>query len=93
MTLRLMADLSSPADQPRVESDCAIENGGQRVESDSVMEGKGNEGLRCKVCLDRYIDLVLIPCRHAQICGICSRQLKRCPVCRKDIVATLDIYL
>ena len=98
MTLRFMADMlsTSDADKTRVESDCAMEvqDGTCRAQSDSVTEeAQGDQTMLCKICFDRYIDIIIIPCRHAQICSICSKKIDKCVTCRQPIVATLDIYL
>lgn len=97
MTLSLMADslTTNVADNDRMESDCAVEaqGGGSRVQADSVTEAQRGDDMRCKICFDRFVDLVLIPCRHAQLCGICGKKVKKCVTCRMDIIATLDIYL
>lgn len=42
---------------------------------------------RCVVCLDRCSNVVLLPCRHANVCAECSdrlisQALPRCPTCR-----------
>ena len=40
---------------------------------------------RCKVCLEREISVVLLPCGHLLSCLECSFALKDCPVCRDKI--------
>lgn len=46
----------------------------------------------CCVCLDKPIQVVLIPCGHACLCRKCSRKLETCPICRLQIQATQRFY-
>ncbi|XP_022291924.2 baculoviral IAP repeat-containing protein 8-like [Crassostrea virginica] len=50
---------------------------------------KENESLKesklCKICCDRTIAIVFLPCGHLVCCGQCAPALKKCPVCRKAI--------
>mmetsp|Transcript_30527 Transcript_30527/g.98362 ORF Transcript_30527/g.98362 Transcript_30527/m.98362 type:complete len:571 (+) Transcript_30527:806-2518(+) len=39
----------------------------------------------CKVCFDRRIQTVLIPCGHEALCKKCSKKIKVCPICRKEV--------
>ena len=37
----------------------------------------------CKLCFDRKIDTVMIPCGHMVVCRHCGKKVKDCPICRK----------
>lgn len=39
----------------------------------------------CKVCLERAMNCILLPCAHIAICMSCSVALETCPICRKAI--------
>ena len=47
----------------------------------------------CCVCLERRIQVVVIPCGHACMCRKCSFRLSKCPVCRLDIQAQHRFYM
>lgn len=47
----------------------------------------------CKVCMDNHINVVLLPCRHLICCDNCSRQVSQCPLCRTDIIGTVQTHL
>ena len=47
----------------------------------------------CCVCLDRRIQVVVIPCGHACMCRKCSFRVHKCPVCRLDIQAQQRFYM
>nr|BDT62952.1 MAG: baculoviral IAP repeat-containing protein [Trachysalambria curvirostris majanivirus] len=46
-----------------------------------------NDCLKCKVCLDKNLEIVLLPCQHLIMCGSCLLKIKKCPMCRKSINA------
>ena len=47
----------------------------------------------CKICFDRPIDALLLPCRHLVCCQICGALSSTCPVCRGRVSETLRVYL
>lgn len=47
-------------------------------------ESTENDAIACRICLDRELDAVLIPCGH-QMCSVCSYGLTDCPMCRAHI--------
>jgi hypothetical protein len=46
----------------------------------------------CKVCFDRQIDVLFIPCRHLVCCATCAALSKTCPVCRGHVSETLRVF-
>lgn len=58
------------------------------------------DALACTVCLTNQRNVLLAPCRHANICSDCVRKMAvdttipfRCPTCRKDIKDGSLVYL
>ncbi|KAM9178305.1 baculoviral IAP repeat-containing protein 7 [Mergus octosetaceus] len=39
----------------------------------------------CKVCMDRDVSIVFVPCGHLVACGECALNLRLCPICRAVI--------
>ncbi|PRP87944.1 serine/threonine protein kinase [Planoprotostelium fungivorum] len=46
----------------------------------------------CKVCLERPMDTVLIPCGHICVCHQCSSNMGQCPMCRSVIQTVVKTY-
>lgn len=47
----------------------------------------------CRVCMDREIDSVFVPCGHRVTCVGCGMKLTQCPLCRRElkmVVKTFD---
>ncbi|CAN6907094.1 unnamed protein product [Brassica oleracea] len=51
-----------------------------------------NEKVLCRVCFEKEISLVLLPCRHRVLCRICSNKCTKCPICRVAIEERLPVY-
>lgn len=47
----------------------------------------------CKICLDKQISRVFLPCGHFVCCEDCCISLKKCPMCRNLIRAVVKSYL
>ncbi|KAK7822115.1 kinesin-like protein kin-7d [Quercus suber] len=51
-----------------------------------------NEKVLCRVCFEREISVVLLPCRHRILCSTCCEKCKKCPICRVPIEECLPVY-
>ncbi|KAL3848116.1 hypothetical protein ACJMK2_018995 [Sinanodonta woodiana] len=47
----------------------------------------------CKICMERKIDLVFLPCGHLMSCQVCGQALRFCPICRAKINGSAKTYL
>ena len=52
----------------------------------------------CCVCMEARKSRVFLPCRHMAVCGACADEIMagpaaQCPICRKDIVESLEVYV
>ena len=46
----------------------------------------------CKVCADKELGVVFIPCGHLVTCTTCAASLNNCPVCRSTITSLVKTY-
>ncbi|KAJ7557508.1 hypothetical protein O6H91_05G129300 [Diphasiastrum complanatum] len=51
-----------------------------------------NDKVLCRVCFEREIAVVLLPCRHRILCSICSERCKHCPICRGLIQERMPVF-
>lgn len=47
---------------------------------------------QCKICMDRDICIVFIPCGHLVSCKECSVSLSKCPICCGAITQKIKTY-
>ncbi|CAN6166920.1 unnamed protein product [Urochloa humidicola] len=50
-----------------------------------------NERILCRICFERDICIVLLPCRHHVLCEPCSNKCQSCPICRLTIESRLSV--
>ncbi|XP_034546311.1 E3 ubiquitin-protein ligase XIAP [Notolabrus celidotus] len=48
---------------------------------------------QCKICMDRDICIVLIPCCHLVTCKECSESLTKCPICCGVITQKIKTFI
>ncbi|KAL7089663.1 hypothetical protein ACP275_13G197900 [Erythranthe tilingii] len=88
--------VSAAADED-VQSCCGSSDYGREAEEKD--DGNNNNSRcfsdrRCKMCGEREACVLLLPCRHLCLCGVCgsgSQQLQACPVCNSSMNATLHV--
>lgn len=47
----------------------------------------------CKVCMDKEVNIVFIPCGHLVVCRECAPSLRKCPICRGLVKGTVRTFL
>uniref|UniRef100_UPI00398F0337 baculoviral IAP repeat-containing protein 7-like n=1 Tax=Pristiophorus japonicus TaxID=55135 RepID=UPI00398F0337 len=47
----------------------------------------------CKVCMDKEVSIVFIPCGHLVVCRDCAPNLRRCPICRALIRGSVRAFM
>ena len=58
---------------------------------------KYTESLKCKICQDAFINILLLPCKHLAICNLCYSQIHsnnsgNCPICLQIFNSSVQIY-
>ncbi|XP_066969407.1 E3 ubiquitin-protein ligase MYLIP-A-like [Macrobrachium rosenbergii] len=77
--VRVTTDSVDLGDQPTMES---LEAEKKKLK---VRLDEAREALICRVCLDKPVAAVFMPCAHLNSCQACSMSLTLCPVCRSPI--------
>ncbi|PON86516.1 Transmembrane Fragile-X-F-associated protein [Trema orientale] len=60
--------------------------------SQQEFERLQNEKVLCRICFEREISVVLLPCRHRVLCSTCCEKCKKCPICRVSVEQRLPVY-
>lgn len=51
------------------------------------------ERLTCKVCLEKELSILFLPCAHLVSCARCAANVTKCPVCRQPILRTISTFI
>ncbi|NXO03042.1 BIR protein, partial [Rhinopomastus cyanomelas] len=85
---------------PALYKDLFVEKNVKYVPTEDVSGLPVEEQLRrlqeertCKVCMDREVSIVFIPCGHLVVCKECAPSLRKCPICRGTIKGTVRTFL
>jgi len=64
-----------------------------RDDEESLLEENRRlrEARTCKVCMDREVNTVFVPCGHLVCCSYCALIQLLCPVCEKCIVENIRV--
>ncbi|RUS76322.1 hypothetical protein EGW08_015910 [Elysia chlorotica] len=54
---------------------------------------KLKDQMLCRICKQRQISVVLLPCGHVVLCNVCSEPCQVCPCCQKVVLAEKKIFL
>ena len=86
---------ATPVATPATSATSALEDSQNDPEVQLLLEENGQlrEARTCKVCLDKEVDTVFLPCGHLVCCRTCAPELRTCPVCRTLIRGTVLIVL
>ncbi|KAM4031695.1 baculoviral IAP repeat-containing protein 7 [Anomaloglossus baeobatrachus] len=47
----------------------------------------------CKVCLDKDVSMLFVPCGHLVVCMDCAPNLRHCPICRATIRGSVRAFM
>ncbi|MGH0160309.1 UNVERIFIED_CONTAM: hypothetical protein FKN15_065733 [Acipenser sinensis] len=47
----------------------------------------------CKVCMDKVVSIVFIPCGHLVVCSDCAASLSNCPICHAVIRGSVRAFM
>ncbi|XP_066442507.1 baculoviral IAP repeat-containing protein 7 [Eleutherodactylus coqui] len=47
----------------------------------------------CKVCMDKDVSMVFVPCGHLVVCMDCAPNLRHCPICREPIRGSVRAFM
>ena len=47
---------------------------------------------RCQICFEREMNTAFYECGHVLACGKCAGKIDTCPVCRKRVLARIELF-
>ena len=47
----------------------------------------------CRMCNSELANILLLPCRHLACCETCGEMTDSCPICGKQVIATVKTYM
>ncbi|XP_030359178.1 baculoviral IAP repeat-containing protein 7 [Strigops habroptila] len=68
------------------------ESGESRLSTEEQLRRLQEERM-CKVCMDKDVSVVFVPCGHLVACGECALNLRLCPICRAVIQNSVRTFM
>ncbi|XP_066586499.1 death-associated inhibitor of apoptosis 2 isoform X2 [Prorops nasuta] len=87
---------SKETSEPDVIKESTSTEKDSKSSDDSSLEEENRrlkEARLCKICMDREVGVVFLPCGHLATCVHCAPSLNHCPLCRQEIRATVRTFL
>ncbi|CAG2233477.1 BIRC7_8 [Mytilus edulis] len=75
-------------EQARIDPDIALSVKSLEEENRNLKDQQ-----TCKICLDKPVSIVFLPCGHMAACINCAPALRRCPICRAFIKGTVKAIM
>lgn len=50
------------------------------------------DSITCKICMEKPMNCVFMPCSHYMCCTRCAQRVSRCPICRTDVTSNLPLF-
>ncbi|CAL1549161.1 unnamed protein product [Lymnaea stagnalis] len=47
----------------------------------------------CKICMDKEVAVVFLPCGHLVSCAECASGMKDCPICRVTVKGIVRAFM
>jgi hypothetical protein len=91
--VHISAEHSEDVDAPPKETEAEIAK--RKAAKKKSRKSKNLDGLEgtCKICFERPIDMVILPCGHLVVCANCADTVKDlCPLCRQPITSVVKTY-
>lgn len=65
----------------------------QLIHNSSDNSKQVTDPILCKICHRENMQITFVPCMHVYACAKCSQKIKHCPVCDKEIISKIKIYI
>jgi len=60
---------------------------------DKVFDSPPTTKTTCKICMDKEIEYVTLPCSHLAMCNVCITTQNDCPICKQRIKFLLHVFI
>ena len=57
-----------------------------------ALQNRLTERYECKICFERAVEAIFLPCGHALCCTACADTQKTCPVCSEGVAAITVVH-
>ena len=72
---------------------CPAPKRARRLPREQQEDARATSGLECRICFDRPVNVLLLPCKHLVMCESCAAMSnKTCPLCRGRVSEILRVY-
>ncbi|XP_065422216.1 baculoviral IAP repeat-containing protein 7 isoform X1 [Chrysemys picta bellii] len=81
-----------PGQRQDAQAECSKESAEPPLSTEEQLRRLQEERM-CKVCMDKDVSIVFVPCGHLVVCAECAPSLRRCPICRAVIRGSVRTFM
>ncbi|CAM5095569.1 unnamed protein product [Natator depressus] len=89
---RVERETGVPGQRRDAQAECSKESAELPLSTEEQLRRLQEERM-CKVCMDKDVSVVFVPCGHLVVCVECAPSLRRCPICRAVIRGSVRTFM
>ncbi|XP_044840639.1 baculoviral IAP repeat-containing protein 7 isoform X3 [Mauremys mutica] len=89
---RTERETGMPGQRRDAQAECSKESAESPLSTEEKLRRLQEERM-CKVCMDKDVSIVFVPCGHLVVCAECAPSLRRCPICRAVIRGSVRTFM
>ncbi|XP_074867925.1 baculoviral IAP repeat-containing protein 7 [Carettochelys insculpta] len=89
---RMEREPGAPGQRQEPQAECSRDSAELPLSTEEQLRRLQEERM-CKVCMDKDVSIVFVPCGHLVVCAECAPSLRQCPICRAVVRGSVKTFM